>query len=632
MQLEHVWVEAFVDFVPSRGAKHRQGDTWVALDACYKQYTYSQPLAAQASPTVDGDAVQAAALAGAVRNEAEGWVQNVNPAPVAQAALDYLTAFNSSVRSLRINPTFGEVYGGQSIVALEPEGLSASLPYRTVITGARYADLPASLTHKFRYTVYGTGWDYGFGDALLSFEAALPTLAGKKVMLVYMPATQADVDLIASYLPKPHADGSQPTAAEYAAMRLPAYLIHLRPELRVEGVTRATGQVVTMGATLQASGAFTELDLRSGWDETTDTLTAGQVTAIGLNLQGMDRAQLARLKDRLAQSKARIEAHDLAGLTGEGVTGDILTETIWSYFASLDSAGRTSQWRSGMVDLPGLSFGLAHVDLQVGYSFMVARTAKADGIVLDVGHLRNVRWSKTNDAAAWRSYNRIMGQHASAMEHHVPETLFVGPQTPGEAVSAVKLLNKAAAAGQRIYTLTQANIATALPHLSLSSNTLGDIQAAVAVGKEVTVHQSPVTLNGWTGAGYIVIDPQTGAGGYLIEGGANGGKLLAAISGLMTGAIAGMYVAVFIAEFVAGAIALGPFLVLLLIVALILAAIVLLMYLLAEDQDQFFCFTGGAMTGFNIAMIWAPLAKFVQVIMNLVGWGFVAGNALWQCL
>jgi hypothetical protein len=32
-----------------------------------------------------------------------------------------------------------------------------------------------------------------------------------------------------------------------------------------------------------------------------------------------------------------------------------------------------------------------------------------------------------------------------------------------------------------------------------------------------------ISVNGWSGAGYSVIDPETGAGGYLIEGGANGG-------------------------------------------------------------------------------------------------------------
>ena len=37
-QLDHVWVEAWVDFEPSRGARHRSGDSWIPLDASVKHY------------------------------------------------------------------------------------------------------------------------------------------------------------------------------------------------------------------------------------------------------------------------------------------------------------------------------------------------------------------------------------------------------------------------------------------------------------------------------------------------------------------------------------------------------------------------------------------------------------------
>lgn len=36
-----------------------------------------------------------------------------------------------------------------------------------------------------------------------------------------------------------------------------------------------------------------------------------------------------------------------------------------------------------------------------------------------------------------------------------------------------------------------------------------------------------ITLSGWTGAGYTFIDPETGAGGYIIDGGSNGAFLSA---------------------------------------------------------------------------------------------------------
>ena len=36
-KLEHVWVEAWVDYFPSGGARHITGDNWIVMDASFKQ-------------------------------------------------------------------------------------------------------------------------------------------------------------------------------------------------------------------------------------------------------------------------------------------------------------------------------------------------------------------------------------------------------------------------------------------------------------------------------------------------------------------------------------------------------------------------------------------------------------------
>jgi hypothetical protein len=48
---------------------------------------------------------------------------------------------------------------------------------------------------------------------------------------------------------------------------------------------------------------------------------------------------------------------------------------------------------------------------------------------------------------------------------------------------------------------------------------------SAAAGMEVTVSKTDITYNGWTGCGYIVINPVTGSGGYMISGGASGAWL-----------------------------------------------------------------------------------------------------------
>ena len=52
-----------------------------------------------------------------------------------------------------------------------------------------------------------------------------------------------------------------------------------------------------------------------------------------------------------------------------------------------------------------------------------------------------------------------------------------------------------------------------------------EIQSAIQAGKEVTFHERGINAHGFSGYGYIITDPDTGGGAYLIEGRGNGGWL-----------------------------------------------------------------------------------------------------------
>jgi hypothetical protein len=167
------------------------------------------------------------------------------------------------------------------------------------------------------------------------------------------------------------------------------------------------------------------------------------------------------------------------------------------------------------------------------------------GVNMDIGHVRNPSWSKSNDESQWVNYNRLRGQYMSALEHAVPERFFsdttqcnlVGTATPQpslpncpQGISAVKALQIAAQAGQRIYTITpevfQNNPNIVSSQLNQhSADTQNRVQNYLQAGYEVNIHQSPISQDGWSGAGFIVIDQATGAGAYLIEGGSNGSAL-----------------------------------------------------------------------------------------------------------
>jgi hypothetical protein len=141
----------------------------------------------------------------------------------------------------------------------------------------------------------------------------------------------------------------------------------------------------------------------------------------------------------------------------------------------------------------------------------------------------------------WIAYNKMRGQYSSAMEHAVPEQFWVDKsqcrymdeqgqiQNPthadcAQAVSAVKAIAIAQAEGQRIYTINQSNAATALATLPVGGESGAEIRSAIQAGKEVTFHERAINAHGFWGYGYVISDPETGSGAYMIEGRGNGGR------------------------------------------------------------------------------------------------------------
>ncbi len=221
-----------------------------------------------------------------------------------------------------------------------------------------------------------------------------------------------------------------------------------------------------------------------------------------------------------------------------------------------------------MYERAGLGYGLFHANAQPNKLYGLVTTGVSfKGVMMDIGHVRHNRWVKDTgvpvtiygvplpqnpsdpgsrpitDGAAyakqrWVAYNRMRGQYASALEHTIPERLLtdtskcnalgspnVNPNQPAcpIGVSASRLLGLATEQGQKVFTIRQSNAGIAIPQLQHRSSVIDEVWNSVNAGKEVTIHQSAVSTDSWSGAGYAVIAPETGAGGYLIEGGARGG-------------------------------------------------------------------------------------------------------------
>ncbi len=556
IRMEHVWASAYVNYAASKGAIDGGADAsppqhpninahangWLPLDASYKQYQYAPGMNLQQAVPLDAKALLDSAQLGATVNEAEGWVQNLNQAAVQNQMQQYQAQLQSYINSQNAGATVGDVVGKKIIAERMPATLSGQLPYTVVTENPATSRIPASLQHQFQYSLM----DH-WGDQILSYTAKVSQLVGKRITLSYVPADKATEDLIASYLPKPHADGI-PIQPSELPTSLPGYLIRLNPQINVDGqVAAQSSMALTMGTDLQGQGGFTQYSNPTQWDLTPDAShVVGQATAIGISAGGINAKQLEVLKARLETTKAKIQANSAAALTGEQISGDLLTAVIWSWFVEAENHNRLGQREAGVVETPGLSYGLFHAAASPVYSWGVVRQVKFPGVNLDIGHIRNLTWAKDNDQSKWVSYNRMRGQYMSALEHAVPErffgdplqcnpagttTLVAGLSECPQGISAIKAIGLATAQGQKIYTIT-AKVYQNNPNLvsealaAHSQETKNRVQSALNTGMQVTIHQTPIVENGWKGAGIISIDPQTGAGAYTIEGGSNGGVLL----------------------------------------------------------------------------------------------------------
>jgi len=519
IMLEHVWVEAYVDYVPSRGAVNKTPDSWIPMDASYKQYTYTQGMDIKTAVPLDAQALVTQAQTGATVDPS-GWVQNVNGTAIQNALTSYQTQVQDYINTTKPNATVGDVIGSKTIVPENYSILLGTLPYQTIATGGKFSALPTQVRHQFQYELYASAMDRAMGSPTISLKQSLPSLAGKKITLSFAPATPADASLIASYLPAPNANGT-PIQPNQLPASLPGYLIRLTAEFRVDGQVVATGGTFTMGEELVSSAGL--FDPVNGWDFAEDNRPiAGEYIATHVDLQGISQTQLQTLKDRLAATQAKITSAQYLGLTKEDISGDILYSAVLSYFATNQALALITQRAASIVEYRKPSFGKFETSAKPQYWFGIPRNISFPGVVMDIDRYTSIVVAKDNSTTV--GYVKQSGMLLSAYEHLIPEKLFTDPLDPNrpQGVSAVKALALAANQGQKIFTLNvqnQAQHQTLLAQLTIDPQAMAEIQNALAAGKEVTVHQAPITQSGWTGSGYIITDPATGSGAYKIAGG-----------------------------------------------------------------------------------------------------------------
>src|SRR6185295_6566247 len=87
----------------------------------------------------------------------------------------------------------------------------------------------------------------------------------------------------------------------------------------------------------------------------------------------------------------------------------------------------------------------------------------------------------------------------------------------------VSALTRSKREGQTLTRVDGANVDAVLAQADLGTDAEAEIRAAVSRGRIGWVAQSQIAVHQWTGTGYVLEDPNTGAAAYMISGGFAGG-------------------------------------------------------------------------------------------------------------
>jgi RHS repeat-associated protein len=490
LRFEHVWVEAWVDFTPSRGARNVEPDSWVPMDAAIKAYRTTAPVAYMQHVGFDAQAAQTEILAGA--QQGPGWITGIDVNKIStvydrlgQRALDYVNA----------NPAAdpAETFGARKIIPVGLPVLEGTLPYNVYTPQPRrVAALPANAQHAISVQLYASPGDIGLESPQFVVQMPLARMGLNAFQVEYRGASATDAA----------------TLKQYAASNtetLSASGLRVVPTLKLGGQVVQQGGSVTYGI-----DQYWQVQLRDPLGAFTQQsepykFPAGTSIAFVTDTNGVT-PELAEAMTAGYASRQNLPIGDALAMGGL---------QFWLLHDLFDSWVAQARGATG-VRLP--SVGAFATSMRVGFFFGVPRNASTRGFMSDV---KTVRYALIGvDAETARRAATQMGAMGSFAEGATWNLLTGGGI--GDGLTASTLILRANEAKIPIYRIDASNVDQYLPQLALHADDKADIRAAANAGLSVLVPAAETTIGGWSGTGYLIQDPVSGGGVWRVSGGLNG--------------------------------------------------------------------------------------------------------------
>ncbi|MEO8010912.1 MAG: transglutaminase-like domain-containing protein, partial [Dokdonella sp.] len=199
VRFEHVWVEAWVDFVPSRAAINRVADQWVPFDVAYKQFDYVASFPWR-ERTLDARRAIALDFVNGVNIDANGGISGFNFNAVNTAIGQTAQVLADEMIAADPEATTEQFQDRRTIRPIDSLILAGALPYPLRSSSiVRYAELPAAMRQRAEIRFYADEWSLRNESPSAQFSVPLARLGTQRFGIDYAPATAADAQTLAQY-------------------------------------------------------------------------------------------------------------------------------------------------------------------------------------------------------------------------------------------------------------------------------------------------------------------------------------------------------------------------------------------------------------------------------------------------
>ena len=469
VRCRRVWVEAHIPYTNYRGIDNDgTGKMWIPMDPAFAQYDYQAALDIPKEMGFDAEVF------------VNDYIASVNVPTLVelfkQDVTDYLAVNHPTLAYEDILRTR----------TLRKDGIGfipGSFPYKVLSRDDEFSVIAANKRYQIRFHIHGGGTN-------LDYTANLPEIAGKQVTISYIGETPADQQII------------DDAGGVYGVAQ--PWLVSLKPVLKIDGCAVATGSGgVIMGTVHDSDMFFTPpTGVSNEVPSVLNTIIAGTYQAIGINTWNI-------ITNFFAPATTTCE---------ESYTGALLYDTAMKYLGRVNVADDEVAQAMHMVITNDVAEAIVEHAVKVLYNgFGTPISFEWAGLIVDADRKIVGPFSVTGDDENC-NFMRLAGADGSLSENRIFEDEFDEP-----AVSTIRILELASDQGIPIFDIDSTNIASILPILTVSSTVKSAISSAVASGHEVKIPRDDITYFDWSGTGYIDLDPDGCAAGYIIAGGINGG-------------------------------------------------------------------------------------------------------------